>query len=179
MTLFQKFGATGSAITLAIMATMAAETATPITPQHSAMEYFTEQFNCLAANIYFEARSESQLAKRAVAYVTLNRVKSELYPDTICDVVYQGEQHASGMMVKDRCHFSWYCDGKPDIINDQHAWIDAQQIAHMVINTYNDFPDPVEGALMFHAVYVSPDWKYDYERVARIDQHIFYKLKND
>lgn len=179
MTLFEKVGAAGSALTIAIMATMAGEIASPVEAVTSPVEQFTEQFSCLAENIYFEARSESQLAKRAVAYVTLNRVKSDLYPDSICGVVYQGVRNSNGLMARDKCQFSWYCDGKPDIIDDKHAWFTAQQIAYMVLNTYSDFPDPVEGALMFHAVYVNPKWRRDYERVARIDQHIFYKLKND
>lgn len=170
-------GGFSSALILAIMFTMGAEKATPITPQSSSMEYFSEQFNCLAQNIYFEARSESQLAKRAVGYVTLNRVKSDLYPDSICDVVFQGVRTSGGQVVKDQCHFSWFCDGKEDIINEPQAWLEAQKVAFMVLNDYSNFPDPVEGALMFHAYYVSPDWKYDYERVTRIDSHIFYKLK--
>jgi len=149
----------------------------PVTPQSSEIEEFSKQFKCLASNIYFESRSESQLAQRAVAYVTLNRVKSDLYPNSICEVVQQGVRKSDGTMVKNQCHFSWYCDGKKDVIDEPEAWAEAQRVAFMVINDYNQFSDPVEGALMFHAVYVSPLWKYDYKRVTRIDQHIFYKLE--
>lgn len=176
MTLFEKVGAAGSALTVAIMISMAADVASPVEAVTSPIEHFTEQFECLAQNIYFESRSESQLAQRAVGYVTLNRVKSDLYPNSICEVVKQGAQKSDGSMVKDKCHFSWYCDGKPDTITEQDAWIEAQRVAYMVINNYDQFPDPVEGALMFHAAYVSPLWRYDYKRVTRIDKHIFYKL---
>ena len=36
-------------------------------------------FDCLAQNIYFEARSESQAGMIAVAQVTMNRVKHPRY----------------------------------------------------------------------------------------------------
>ena len=47
-------------------------------------------FDCLAQNIYFEARSESQAGMIAVAQVTMNRVKHPRYPNTVCEVVKQG-----------------------------------------------------------------------------------------
>ena len=86
---------------------------------------------CLAENIYFEARAESIEGKAGVANVTRNRVNSTLFPNTYCDVVYQGpvreswktRQHkdlADEDRVyyprKHRCQFSWYCDGQKDII---------------------------------------------------------------
>ena len=78
--------------------------------------------DCLARNIYWEARSESFEGMVAVAQVTLNRVKHKSFPDSICGVVYQGPTRPSwkdGTVyhpVKHRCQFSWYCDGKPDDI---------------------------------------------------------------
>src|SRR3954453_10045701 len=44
---------------------------------------------CLALNVYFEARGEPEAGQYAVAEVTMNRVASPYYPDTVCDVVYQ------------------------------------------------------------------------------------------
>ena len=45
---------------------------------------------CLALNLYYEGRSEKDLAARiAIAQVTLNRVSSPKYPNTICGVVKQ------------------------------------------------------------------------------------------
>ena len=45
-----------------------------------------KQVTCLAENIYFEAAHEPLDGKKAVAFVTLNRVQSG-YADNICDVV--------------------------------------------------------------------------------------------
>lgn len=50
------------------------------------------EIGCLAANLYFEARGEPLKGQLAVAKVTLNRVKSKQYPDSICAVVFQKHQ---------------------------------------------------------------------------------------
>ena len=60
-----------------------------------------KQVTCLAENIYFEAAHEPLDGKKAVAFVTFNRVQSG-YADNICDVV----QQKTGQT----CQFSWYCD---------------------------------------------------------------------
>mgnify|MGYP001457922455 FL=1 len=71
---------------------------------------------CMAKNIFFEAAVESTAGKLAVAQVTLNRVESKHYPNTVCEVVYEGPHYTAsdGQLLpkRDRCQFSWYCDGK-------------------------------------------------------------------
>jgi N-acetylmuramoyl-L-alanine amidase len=129
--------------------------------QRSAFNY--EEVKCLAQNIYFEARTESSLGQTAVAWVTLNRVDDPNYPDTICDVVW------------DRKQFSWTHDGKSDRPRDRSAWTEAQYVAYQVLRNQHFMPDPTEGSVMFHAAYVKPYWTKKYEKVVRIDDHIFYK----
>ena len=72
------------------------------------------EIECMAKNIYFEAAVESTAGQLAVAQVTLNRVKSRHYPNSVCEVVYEGPHTANGFPKRDRCQFSWYCDGKGD-----------------------------------------------------------------
>src|ERR1051325_5973846 len=48
-----------------------------------------QNVRCLALNVYFEARGEPEAGQYAVAEVTMNRVASPSYPDTVCEVVYQ------------------------------------------------------------------------------------------
>lgn len=122
-------------------------------------------FECLAHNVYFEARGESALGQRAVAWVTLNRMFSEQFPDTICDVVWQDSQ------------FSWTHDGKSDTPQDQELLEKAEAMAREVLVNYFDRPDPTEGSLYFHADYVSPSWRRSFNRVVQIDTHIFYNLE--
>lgn len=122
------------------------------------------QAKCLATNIYFEARGESKLGQKAVAWVTLNRVDDPNYPDTICDVVW------------DRKQFSWTHDGKSDVPKDKDAWLQAQLTAiQVLIDQQLNNDDPTDGSTMFHAVTVKPYWRKQYEMTSRIDNHVFYR----
>jgi len=84
------------------------------------------------------------------------------FPGEICKVVWQKDQ------------FSWTHDGKSDTPKDKDAWATAQVIAGEVITAYGVDRDPTEGATYFHATSVKPDWAKKFERVVRIDNHIFY-----
>jgi N-acetylmuramoyl-L-alanine amidase len=129
---------------------------------------------CLAQNIYYEARGSSRADQIAVADVVINRVQDERYPDSICEVVQQGEQHANGQMKRNRCQFSWYCDGKSDWPKDLDAWVIAQQIAFNMI-TYGDWRGLTEGATHYHANYVNPSWARTLTLTGTIGVHKFYR----
>ena len=139
--------------------------------------------DCLARNIYWEARSESFEGMVAVAQVTLNRVKHKSFPDSICGVVYQGPTRPSwkdGTVyhpVKHRCQFSWYCDGKPDDIATVNMSIFDQcyEVAKKVL--IDNFRLPrVNNAIFYHADYVDPGWRKP--RLTKIGRHIFYGDRN-
>jgi spore germination cell wall hydrolase CwlJ-like protein len=139
--------------------------------------YTQEQYPqayCLAQNIYFEARGSNRADRIAVADVVLNRVSDSRYPDTICEVVYQGRQDSNGNMIRHQCQFSWYCDGRADRPADQDRWIDAQQIAYLMVHL-NDHRGLTEGATHYHADYVNPRWARELQLVGRIGEHIFYR----
>jgi len=59
---------------------------------------------CLATAIYFEARSEPLDGQVAVANVIMNRVASDKFPNSPCEVVKQGRTWM-GHMVRNQCHF--------------------------------------------------------------------------
>lgn len=131
---------------------------------------------CLAQAIYYEARNQSTDGKIAVATVVLNRVKTGMYPNTICQVVQSG------------CQFSWNCDKKKKTnpaehknIAERYAWNDALLLANDMILEYNSekFEDITNGAIFFHASYVYPEWRKwkKLQRTVKIDKHIFYKMK--
>lgn len=129
---------------------------------------------CMALNIYYEARGSSFADQVAVADVVLNRVDDTRYPDTVCDVVKQGEKHASGQMKRNRCQFSWYCDGKADNPKDQDSWIGAQHTAWKILK-WGEFRGITEGATHYHAHYVNPGWARDLTLVGTIGVHKFYR----
>lgn len=131
---------------------------------------------CLAQNIYFEARGSSYADQVAVADVVLNRVESNRYPNDVCSVVQQGKQYSNGMMKKNQCQFSWWCDGKSDWPKDEDAWFNAQAIAWNMLH-HDAFKGITEGALNYHADYVKPKWASKLQLVGQIGAHIFYRVK--
>jgi spore germination cell wall hydrolase CwlJ-like protein len=143
-----------------------------------AKEEYPEEY-CLALNIYYEARGSNFADQMAVADVVLNRVQDRRYPQTVCNVVYQGEHKPSWktgdpIPIRNRCQFSWYCDGKPDDPKDTDAWMSAQASAYKIIN-YGEFRGLTEGATHYHAGYVSPRWASSLQLVGKIGDHIYYR----
>jgi spore germination cell wall hydrolase CwlJ-like protein len=135
----------------------------------------SEELECMSKNIYFEAAMESTAGKLAVAQVTMNRVNSSRYPNTVCKVITQGRHYKNGFPVKDRCQFSWYCDGKLDVPPTTGSmWKQSQEIAEYVLST-PDLKDITDGATHYHADYISsPRWANPRRRTVEIDTHIFY-----
>lgn len=147
------------------------------------------QLYCLAMNIYHEARAESLAGQFAVADVTLNRVKDTRYPGSICDVVMQAKMKESWKTrqhshlqdservyypIRNMCQFSWYCDGRADVVADGDSWRRAQTIAYMMVE-HNKYRGITEGATHYHADYVSPKWAPELDLVGSIGMHIFYR----
>lgn len=122
------------------------------------------EVECLAKNIYYEAGSEPREGKLAVAQVTMNRVKSNQFPRTVCGVVYQ--------KTKGVCQFSWVCE------NDLHprrgdAWKESIKIAENILINKRSY-NVVGQAKFFHATYVDPAWSNTKKVVKQIGNHIFY-----
>lgn len=136
-------------------------------------DIFPDEY-CLALNIYYESRGSSLADQIAVADVVINRVNDTRYPDTVCAVVKQGRVDKQGNMIRHKCQFSWYCDGKPDVPKDEDRWFEAQMIAWGIIE-YEKYRGITEGATHYHATYVSPKWAKDMQLVGRIGAHIFYR----
>ena len=143
------------------------------------LENRAKQVECLAKNIYFEARNEPFAGQFAVALVTLNRVRDTSFPDTICKVVYQGIHTADGFPKRDRCQFSWYCDGVSDIVRNSEAYNTTQKIANLAMLQYSKLKseglDYTEGAIYYHTYEINPRWSTAYPKVGRIGDHIFYR----
>ena len=68
---------------------------------------------CMVEAIYHEARSEGFVAQIAVGNVILQRVKDKRYPNTVCGVVHQAKKW-KGKLIRNKCQFSYYCDGKSE-----------------------------------------------------------------
>ena len=129
---------------------------------------------CLALNIYHESRGDSLAGRYAVADVVLNRVKDIRYPNTICEVVYQGQKTADGRMIRNRCQFSWYCDGKADNTPNAEMWRQSQAIAYQIV-VLGTFRGITEGSTHYHATYVDPSWNKQMDDIGRIGAHLFFR----
>lgn len=117
---------------------------------------------CLARVIFHEARGQSSKGKTAVAEVTLNRVMSSEYPDSVCAVMQQPHQYSG--IKKHRVR------NNPTA---QAAWDESKRIASVVLQRRNTVLS--RDVLFFHAVTARPAWSRKMQRVARIGGHIFYK----
>lgn len=141
-----------------------------LVPATALAEYDTDLL-CLAENIYHEARSQAVAEKIAISHVVLNRVKHKKYPNKVCDVIYQAKRK-EGRILRNRCQFSWYCDGRSDEATNRKAWTESVNAAAVasIINF-----DITEGATHYHANYVDPKWSSKLEFTVAIGRHRFYK----
>lgn len=124
---------------------------------------------CLTRAIYYEAASESNDGKRAVAQVVLNRVRHPAFPNSICDVVNQGSGRATG------CQFSFMCDGSLARRPQISLWIRSRQIA---VAALNGAVYPAVGmATHYHTEWVLPYWASGVTKIATVGAHIFYRWR--
>lgn len=130
-----------------------------VTQTSEQVSFSQKDEDCLAKNIYYEAGIESEDGKYAVAQVTLNRLKSGKWGNTICSVVYSKAQ------------FSWTLKKKLEKPSGR-AWEDSQWIAHRVLG--GERVHPLKEAMYYHADYVSPKWKKSVVKLQQVGQHIFY-----
>lgn len=126
--------------------------------------------DALSCNVYQEARGESLHGQLAVAFVTVNRMKKEKFPESVRGVVYQKNQ------------FSWTRTKTSYKVRDPVAWDNAKKISKFVysirnMDTLYEKLDPTYGSLYYHTTDVKPYWAKFFKRVVKIGPHVFYKEK--
>jgi len=129
-----------------------------------------DDLQCLAENVYFEARGEPLAGQYAVAEVTLNRTHARNFPRTICAVVHETRWDPARR--RHTADFSWTELGAltPE---DGPAWKQAMAVASAA---YDELAPPlVPEALYYHATSVRPDWARSRRAVATIGNHVFYR----
>jgi len=144
-------------------------------PKNSPELKVHNQIKCLADNIYYEAGGEPDLGKIAVARVTMNRVHSGKFANTVCGVVYQGAE-SKEVNARTGCQFSWTC--YRDQIKQPVAaiWRRCYEIAANVM-LQDAHSEIVPGVYFFHADYADVHYKLAY--VAQIGHHMFYRRSDD
>jgi spore germination cell wall hydrolase CwlJ-like protein len=133
------------------------------------------EIKCLADNIFFEGRNQNIEGRLGIALVTLNRVDSEDFPNSVCEVVSQRSNRF--------CQFSWKCDNtllkNPERYRrpaDRNAYTGIKLLAEVVYKTRDRIDDITDGSLYYHADYIAPRgfWQ-NLIMIVKLDDHIFYK----
>lgn len=139
---------------------LTADSLSELVRAHGAPDALDAEARCLAGAVYFESKGESLEGQLAVARVVMARARSGRFPTSLCGVIYQKSQ------------FSFVNGGKMPAINTGGLhWRNAVAISQIALD--DSWKSPVEGALFFHARYVSPGWRL--KRVGSVDNHIFYR----
>lgn len=132
-----------------------------------------EALTCMALNIYHEARNQPSIGQIAVGQVVMNRVSDTRFPNDVCGVIKEGIHTKSGHPIRNKCHFSWYCDGKSDNPTDDVAFDYALEMAEIVLRGHTE--GHVDGATHYHTTDVSPSWASHKRFIVRINDHLFYR----
>jgi spore germination cell wall hydrolase CwlJ-like protein len=145
---------------------------------------------CLAMNMYHEARGQGIGGALAVSFVVFNRVKDIRFPNTVCQVIKQGPLRESWKTrkiknlspsmrkyypIRNKCQFSWWCDGRSDVPKDKEIYARLLSVATGMIKNEYSLIDITDGALFYHADYVTPGWAKTKKRTIEIQDHIFYR----
>ena len=178
-----------SGMTLTFIAFGALTLCSPPAPAKEAKAHMLHDTNaevqCLADNIYWEARNQPVQGMMAVAMVTRNRVLDNRFPHTYCEVIHEGPTRPSWKdpkkyyPVRNRCQFSWYCDGKAEVVPkaDEDLYIFMRAMAFKIY--HGALRDITYGATHYHADYVKPAWRKSKTQTIQVGAHIFYRWEKN
>lgn len=124
--------------------------------------------DCLAAAQWYEAGDDPE-GQRAVAQIVLNRLRHPAFPKTICGVVFQGSERATG------CQFTFTCDGALTRAPSAAAWTRARAIAHSALS--GTVFASVGNATHYHTDWVRPYWSSSLDKVTAVGTHLFFRWK--
>lgn len=139
---------------------------------HSLFANDEREVQCMAENLYHEARGEGEVGMLAVAFVTMNRVEDNRFPDSVCEVVHYKR--------KGVCAFSWVCQGKgavkPKNAVERTTWNWIVSLSKSMVLNWHEMKhvDITDGSTHYHATHVDPYWAKKYEKTMEVENHIFY-----
>jgi spore germination cell wall hydrolase CwlJ-like protein len=124
--------------------------------------------DCLAAAQLYEAGDDA-VGERAVAQVVLNRVRHPAFPKTVCGVVFQGQERATG------CQFTFTCDGALARTPGAAAWERAREIGRAALA--GQVFRAVGHATHYHTDWVVPYWSGSLDKIAAVGTHLFFRWR--
>lgn len=126
-----------------------------------------KEINCVAKNVYYEARGESISGQDAIIQVTFNRWLYSPHPQNLCQIVYK--RNSNG------CQFSWVCNKsliKPNI--HTKLWKDIELATRKILHYGNCYCGISQRVYYYHNLNSHPKWARLKIRIARIGHHVFY-----
>lgn len=126
-------------------------------PGKAVISYTQAEFDLLARLVTAEAESEPYSAQVAVAAVVVNRVKSDIFPNTISSVIYQKS------------------DGYYQFTPVENGWINkptTQQAKNAALEALNG-SDPSNGALYYFDDSATNKWLWSKPLMARIGHMVY------
>lgn len=133
---------------------------TSLVAQFRGIDAGSRELECLAAGVYFEAKSEPLAGQLAVGQVIANRANSGRFPSSYCGVLFQRSQFS---FVRGHSY--------PSVPRASRQWQNAVAIAQIVDQQLHD--SVVPNALFFHAKRVQPRWRLT--KVGSVGNHVFYR----
>src|SRR5574343_168424 len=131
------------------------------------------EYRCLLRNVWWESQGEDLLGQMYVAKSTLNRVRGEKHPHSVCTVVYQRKQYSwthqipkSKQIVKPQTELEKSTFKQVEFASFISIWADRLGI---------DFTD---NSKYYHSTRVTPKW--DYSKLVKtrvVGNHVFYRSK--
>jgi N-acetylmuramoyl-L-alanine amidase len=121
--------------------------------------------------IYCEARGESDIGKKAIVYVVINRMYSNnRYGNSISEVILRPQQFCP--LNRENLNFKYMKNPPADNI-----MMNCRKITDEILKYYMVNDDPTEGATHFHSIYIHPSWAESVfmKKIKTIGKHIFYK----
>jgi spore germination cell wall hydrolase CwlJ-like protein len=140
----------------------------------ASVNFEEESTFCLSLALYFEARGEGYVGMRAVGHTIINRASNR--NKTICETIFE----QSGNDNYYQCAFSFYCDGKPEIINDEESWNRGYKIAYGLLD--GDYPFSSVNNADHYLVCKIKDrvyWTKRMKFVGQVGNHCFYDSKRN
>lgn len=123
--------------------------------------------SCLAVAAVYEAGG-SRSDQSAVIQVILNRVRHPAFPKSVCGVVFQGSERATG------CQFSFTCDGSIDRWTPTApTFRRARELAVEMLA--NQVDRRVGWSTHYHTDWVVPYWSASLVKVAAVKTHLFFR----
>ena len=118
------------------------------------------ELECVAKVVHHEAANQSRIGQLAVAQIMINRVHSQRFPTTLCDVANQPGQFFNVSAYNPR--------------RDTRQWRSAVEVAAEAL--IGQAEDVTNGAYFYHAAAQAPNRFFkSRKRVLTLGDHVFYR----